>query len=102
MNEPDVVTFADKEEASDLIVELAQDIEAGRNPSLILDFGNIPAMSSAFLAKLIRIADVAGKAGGRLVVCNLSAAISEIFERTRLFLIISVAEDVAKARDIFK
>src|SRR5262245_35873562 len=57
--------------------------EAGRG-QVLLNFGNVDALSSMALSKFISLHKKVQSAGGRLIVCNLNPTIDEIFATTQL------------------
>src|SRR6202045_5301545 len=55
--------------------------ESGRR-KLLLNFANVEYLSSAALAKLITLNKKLQQLGGRLILCNISDQIYEVFEIT--------------------
>jgi anti-sigma B factor antagonist len=51
---------------------------------MLLNFGNVEYLSSAFLGKLIALNKKLCTAGGRLVLCNISPEIDQVLEVTGL------------------
>jgi len=51
---------------------------------ILLNFSNVEYLSSAALGKLITLNKKLGQAGGKLILCNISPEILEVFEITKL------------------
>jgi anti-anti-sigma factor len=60
--------------------------------ALLLDIGNIKALSSAGLSLLLRLHRRLQPAGGRLVLCNVLPPIREVLEVTRLTALFGVRD----------
>src|SRR5215210_2832234 len=79
-----VVNFVDKKIIDEQnIVMIGDDLfrlvdELGRR-KLLLNFANVEFMSSAALGKLIRLHQRLQQVGGKLVHCNISKSILEVF-----------------------
>ncbi|NJS35896.1 MAG: STAS domain-containing protein [Brachymonas sp.] len=65
--------------SSDLI-----QVQRLKKRKLVLNFSNVEYMSSAALGKFITLNKKVQAAGGRLILCNISPAIYEVFEITKL------------------
>lgn len=74
--------------------------EAGRR-KLLLNFGNVEYLSSAALAKLITLNKKLHQAGGRLILCNISDQIYEVFEITRLNKLFNIHREEQEALQAF-
>ena len=70
--------------------ELAGLVERPGQLELHLDFRAVEALSSAVLGKLVRLHQRVGKAGGRLVLLQLSPFLRDLFHLTRLDSILDV------------
>ncbi len=66
--------------------------ELGRR-KLLLDFAQVEFLSSAALAKLIRLHQRLVAVGGKLVLCGISKTIYEIFELTKLDQMLKIVKD---------
>jgi len=51
---------------------------------ILLNFSNVEYLSSAALGKFITLNKKLGQAGGKLILCNISPEILEVFEITKL------------------
>jgi anti-anti-sigma factor len=55
-------------------------------PKVVVDLSQLEYMSSVGYGPLISLRAAIQEAGGRLVICGLSAVIKELFEATRLLI----------------
>jgi anti-sigma B factor antagonist len=60
---------------------------------LLLNFGNVEYLSSAALGKLITLNKKVKDASGKLILCNISPQIFEVFEITRLDKFFKIEKD---------
>ena len=102
MFEPDGIAFKDEFEAGEILGQLAGEILSGRKAHIVLDFFLVRSLSSAMIAKLIKINEVARRCSGRVVLCSLSDQIKEVLDKTRLAPLFSIMPDCEEARRIFK
>jgi anti-sigma B factor antagonist len=93
-----VVQFVDKKILDEQNIQLIGDAlfklvdELGRR-KLLLNFANVEFMSSAALGKLIRLHQRLHSIGGKLILCNISKSILEIFEITKLDKMLTIVKD---------
>jgi anti-sigma B factor antagonist len=84
-----VVNFTDKklldEQTIQIIGEqlLSLADEQGRR-KILLNFGNVEYLSSAFVGVLATLNAKVNGVGGRLILCNIDPLIYEVFESTKL------------------
>ncbi len=101
-----VVKFADKKILDEQNIQIIGDQlyslvdDAGRR-KLLLNFGNVEYLSSAALGKLITLNKKVQSGGGRLVLCQISSSIYEIFEITGLKRLFNIYEDEQEALQSF-
>ena len=74
--------------------------EAGRR-KILLNFGNVEYLSSAALAKLITLNKKLQQSGGRLILCNISDQIYEVFEITKLNKLFNIHREEQEALQAF-
>ena len=65
----------------------------GQGP-LLLDLGNVEFLSSTTLGSLVQLHRRLKAAGRPLTVCNVSPVLYEVFETTRLILLLDVRRDM--------
>lgn len=93
-----VVQFVDKKILDEQNIQMIGDDlfrlvdELGRR-KILLNFANVEFMSSAALGKLIRLHQRLQQAGGKLVLCGISASILEIFVITKLDKMLTIVKD---------
>ena len=63
--------------------ELQEAVDRAGALQVVLDFRRVTALSSEALRPLLSLRRHLRGAGGRLVLCNLSPAVSEVFNATR-------------------
>ena len=68
---------------------------------LLLNFGNVEYLSSAALGKLITLNKKLGQAGGKLILCNISPEILEVFEITKLDKFFNIQKEEQAALQSF-
>lgn len=101
-----VVNFVDKKILDEQNIQMIGDDlfrlvdELGRR-KLLLNFANVEFMSSAALGKLIRLHQRLTQVGGKLVLCNISKNILEIFEITKLDKMLKIVKDEATGLNSF-
>lgn len=101
-----VVNFTDKKIIDEQnIVMIGDDLfrlvdELGRR-KLLLNFANVEFMSSAALGKLIRLHQRLTQVGGKLVLCNISKTILEVFELTKLDKMLKIVGNEQKGLEAF-
>jgi anti-sigma B factor antagonist len=74
--------------------------EVGRR-KLLLNFANVEYLSSAALAKLITLNKKLQQVGGRLILCNISDQIYEVFEITKLNKLFNIHREEQEALQAF-
>jgi anti-sigma B factor antagonist len=82
------------EAVSERCVSLLSD--SGRQ-RLLVDFGNVDSLSSFMLGQLVRLNRTAQAAGRKFALFNLKLHIREIFDVSRLNLVLSLYDDEAAA-----
>ena len=94
-----VVNFVDKKilDEQNIQMMIGDDLfrlvdELGRR-KLLLNFSNVEFMSSAALGKLIRLHQRLAQVGGKLVLCEISKTILEIFTLTKLDKMLKIVKD---------
>jgi anti-sigma B factor antagonist len=93
-----VVNFVDKKILDEQNIQMIGDDlfrlvdELGRR-KLLLNFANVEFMSSAALGKLIRLHQRLSTVQGKLVLCNISKTIMEIFTLTKLDKMLKIVKD---------
>lgn len=101
-----VVNFVDKKILDEQNIQMIGDDlfrlvdELGRR-KLLLNFANVEFMSSAALGKLIRLHQRLTQVGGKLVLCNISKGILEIFELTKLDKMLKIVASEQKGLESF-
>jgi stage II sporulation protein AA (anti-sigma F factor antagonist) len=66
--------------------ELVAAVQGKPAPQIVLDMGKLVYMSSVGYGPLISLRSYIREAGGRLVLCQLSPVVKEMFETTRLLI----------------
>ncbi|OGZ69487.1 MAG: hypothetical protein A3D44_03655 [Candidatus Staskawiczbacteria bacterium RIFCSPHIGHO2_02_FULL_42_22] len=87
-----------KEDIDAMGRELVKLIDVGAH-EMVVNFENIEYMSSAAIAKFIRIQRRISDRGGKLVLCQIPPQIYEVFEITRfhhLFKIVATQADALR------
>jgi len=74
--------------------------EVGRR-KILLNFGNVEFLSSAALGKLITMNRKVQAVRGKLVLCNISKEIREVFEITKLDKLFTILPDEQAALQAF-
>ncbi|MBV9125895.1 MAG: STAS domain-containing protein [Planctomycetes bacterium] len=74
--------------------------EVGRR-KILLNFGNVEYLSSAALAKLITLNKKLQQVGGKLILCNISDQIYEVFEITKLNKLFAIQRGEQEALQAF-
>src|SRR5436190_1087026 len=93
-----VVNFIDRKILDEQnIQKIGEDLfslvdELGRR-KILLNFGNVEYLSSAALGKFINLNKKVRGAGGKLVLCNISDDIYEVFEITKLNKLFNIQKD---------
>ena len=101
-----VVNFVDKKILDEQNIQMIGDDlfrlvdELGRR-KLLLNFSNVEFMSSAALGKLIRLHQRLAQVQGKLILCNISKAILEIFVLTKLDKMLKIVKDEATGLNSF-
>jgi anti-sigma B factor antagonist len=93
-----VVNFVDKKILDEQNIQMIGDDlfrlvdELGRR-KILLNFSNVEFMSSAALGKLIRLHQRLAAVQGKLILCNISKGILEIFTLTKLDKMLKIVKD---------
>ena len=101
-----VVNFTDRkildEQNIQLIGEQLYSLvdEAGRK-KILLNFINVEYLSSAALGKLITLNNKVKGASGKLILCNISPQIFEVFEITKLNKVFTIKDEEQVALQAF-
>lgn len=101
-----VVNFVDKKILDEQNIQMIGDDlfrlvdELGRR-KLLLNFANVEFMSSAALGKLIRLHQRLTQVSGKLVLCNISKSILEIFQLTRLDKMLKIVDSEQEGLESF-
>ena len=98
------VTFTDEKilEETDikaLQVSIMAVIEETEKINLVLNFCNVKFLSSAVLGFLLRVSKKVYEKNGRLVLCNITPKILEIFKITRLTEIFNIQKNTENAAE---
>jgi anti-sigma B factor antagonist len=64
--------------------QLSDLVETQGRRRLVLNFGNVEAIASTILGKVVSLHEKAQAAGGKLVLCNIEPGVYEIFETLNL------------------
>ncbi|MGE0434953.1 MAG: STAS domain-containing protein [Planctomycetota bacterium] len=75
--------------------------EPGR-PRLIIDFRNVDEIASAMLAAMLRVHELASRAGGRVALVELTDRVLEMFRFTRLDRTLELHETEHRALAAFR
>jgi anti-sigma B factor antagonist len=101
-----VVHFVDKKILDEQNIQMIGDDlfrlvdELGRR-KILLNFGNVEFLSSAALGKLITMNRKVQAVRGKLVLCNISKEIREVFEITKLDKLFTILPDEQAALQAF-
>jgi anti-sigma B factor antagonist len=101
-----VVQFVDKKILDEQNIQMIGDDlfrlvdELGRR-KILLNFGNVEFLSSAALGKLITMNRKVQAVRGKLVLCNISREIREVFEITKLDKLFTILPDEQAALQSF-
>ena len=76
-------------------------LEASGNRKLLLNFQGVEFMSSAMLGKLITLFKKLQARSGRLILCNISPEIQEVFKITKLDKLFTILDDEQVALQSF-
>ena len=101
-----VVNFVDKKILDEQNIQMIGDDlfrlvdELGRR-KILLNFGNVEFLSSAALGKLITLNRKVQAVRGKLVLCNISKEIREVFEITKLDKLFTILPDEQAALQAF-
>ena len=101
-----VVNFVDKkildeQNIQNIGEQLFSLVEQDGLTRLLLNFGNVEYLSSAALGKLITLNKKVKDATGKLILCNISPQIYEVFEITRLDKFFRIEKDEQTALQAF-
>jgi len=101
-----VVNFVDKKILDEQNIQMIGDDlfrlvdELGRR-KIILNFGNVEFLSSAALGKLITMNRKVQAVRGKLILCNITKEIREVFEITKLDKLFTITGDEQSALQAF-
>ena len=101
-----VIAFLDRQITDeDLIDSICQQVfhlvDGEGRRKLVLDFGNVEHVSSAFLGFLTSLHRKMRELSGRVSICNLTPDIYKIFEITNLNRIFHIFNDQESALSLF-
>ena len=85
----------------DLLVDLFRLVDELGRRKILLNFGNVEFLSSAALGKLITMNRKVQAVRGKLVLCNISREIREVFEITKLDKLFTILPDEQAALQAF-
>lgn len=77
--------------------EIAEIIEGGPSPKLLISFSNVDHLSSAALGMLLTVNNKVKAASGKLRLANIDPQIFEVFKITKLDRIFQIHETTEKA-----
>lgn len=86
----------DRNQASDLIREIDQRIEAGKN-KFVFDLAELKYINSSGLSVLIMLLTKARKVGGDVAISSVSPKVNELLIITKLNTVFSVADTTEEA-----
>src|SRR5438128_3197943 len=101
-----VVNFIDRKILDEQnIQKIGEDLfslvdELGRK-KILLNFSNVEYLSSAALGKFITLNKKVNSAGGKLIMCNITDDIYEVFEITRLNKLFNIQKEEQTALQVF-
>ncbi|WP_020473117.1 STAS domain-containing protein [Zavarzinella formosa] len=101
-----VVNFVDKKILDEQNIQMIGDDlfrlvdELGRR-KILLNFGNVEFLSSAALGKLITMNRKVQAVRGKLILCNITKEIREVFEITKLDKLFTIMGDEQAALQAF-
>ena len=98
------VTIADDATADTAAIhglgnELDSLVEESGHTKIVLDCSNVAHMPSAALNRLMVLHRKVSAANGRLVLCGLAPAVSEVFELTKLHKMFDIQVDQQAAKN---
>ena len=101
-----VVHFKDQKIIDPVAIqELGQElfdlVEKEDRKKIVLNFANVEFLSSAALGKLITMNRKVQAVRGKLILCNISKEIREVFEITKLDKLFTILPDEASALQAF-
>jgi len=76
-------------------------VEQDGHKKVLLNFRNVDFMSSAMLGKLITLFKKLQARSGRLILCNISPEIQEVFKITKLDKLFTILDDEQVALQSF-
>ena len=102
-----VVTFLDRKILDEAAIQTLGDdlialVEKDGRASLVLDFRIVEFMSSAIVSKLLILDRTLKKKSGKLVLCNLTPEIKEVFVITHLDQLFDIEDSVDEALAAFQ
>lgn len=101
-----IVNFIDRKILDEQnITKIGEDLfslvdELGRT-KILLNFNNVEYLSSAALGKFITLNKKVNAASGKLILCNISPDIHEVFEITKLDRLFTISKDEQAALQAF-
>lgn len=101
-----VVNFIDRKILDEQnIQKIGEDLfslvdELGRK-KILLNFSNVEYLSSAALGKFITLNKKVQASGGKLIMCNITEDIYEVFEITKLNKLFNIQKDEQTALQAF-
>ncbi len=101
-----VVNFVDRKILDEQNIQIIGEqlfslVDEDGKKKLLLNFSNVEYLSSAALGKLITLNKKVSSAGGRLILCNISEDILEVFEITKLDKFFKIMRDEQSALQAF-
>ena len=80
---------------------LAASVPLSEPLRLIVDFGSLTQVSSAFIGRVVMLQRRADRSGGTLRLCGMAPAIRETFRITNLDRVVTIVRDRREAREAF-
>jgi anti-anti-sigma factor len=102
-----LVTFLDRkildlnaiQELGDKLIAM---VEQDRRTALVLDFQIVEYLSTAMIGNLVILDKKVKEKSGRLVLCNLTPVIKEVFAVTRLDQVFEIEDSLDEALAMFQ
>lgn len=77
-------------------------VEQDRRTALVLDFRIVEYLSTAMIGNLVILDKKVKEKGGRLVLCNLTPVLKEVFAATRLNQVFEIENSIDEALAVFQ
>lgn len=98
IGEVTVVHFDDKDIANEEVIQKIHDgflvlAEQFGKRNILVNFSNVESFSTSLFGKLITLQNKLQAKGGKLVLCEMSKDIDELFEKTVLYKLFHIEKD---------